>query len=243
MLSRRVLFETPEISVARVRCDGADASEQVTSDQCVVVMHGSFAVRHRRGRAVVDPGQALLWRTGSQIDIRHPRCEGDECLAISGPLVHRFDFDAIATRPIGERAWQRLRTAEDPLALEVALCEAFAAEASARRRDRDIAAAIAYVLHERFDEPLRVSALAALADVSPFHACRAFRRATGKSIHAYLSEVRLRHALALVVETDRPLADIAFGTGFSGQPHLTRHFHRRFGIPPGRARAKYHRAR
>src|SRR5262249_41250204 len=134
MLSRRVLFEAPEVSLARVRCDGADACEHVISDQCVIVMHGSFAVRHRRGRAVVDPGQALLWRAGNDIDIRHPRCEGDECLAIGGPLVNRLDFDTIATRPVGERAWNRLRAADDPLALAVALAEAFDAPTPSRHR-------------------------------------------------------------------------------------------------------------
>jgi AraC family transcriptional regulator len=72
--------------------------------------------------------------------------------------------------------------------------------------------------------------------VSVAHACRAFRRATGATIHARVREARLRHALALLLDTDRPIADIAIDVGFANQGHLGNAFAARFGVSPGRAR-------
>ena len=102
--------------------------------------------------------------------------------------------------------------------------------------DQTIAARITAFIAEHYDQPLRLAALADAARVSPHHACRAFRRATGRTIHAHHEDVRLRHALALVLDTERPLAEVAAATGFANQGHLGNRFRRRFGTSPGRAR-------
>ena len=87
-----------------------------------------------------------------------------------------------------------------------------------------------------FDCPLPLGALAARVRLSPFAACRLFPRATGFTIHQYQIELRLRHALALLLETRRSLADIALEAGFANQGHFGNHFRRRYGVTPGQAR-------
>ena len=72
--------------------------------------------------------------------------------------------------------------------------------------------------------------------MSRFHACRVFRRATGVGLHERRRELRLRHALALLVGSARPIADIAAATGFASQSHLTNRFRERSGITPRAAR-------
>lgn len=49
-------------------------------------------------------------------------------------------------------------------------------------------------------------------------------------------EVRLRHALAGLLDTAEPVAQIAAGTGFASQAHLTTRFRRRFGVTPAACR-------
>ena len=110
------------------------------------------------------------------------------------------------------------------------------ARPSSSARDRAIADMIAYTVDLRFNEHLALTELSAAASVSVFHACRAFRRAIDMSIHRYQQTVRLRHALAMVLETSVPLARIAVDTGCANQGHLGNVFHRRFGLTPARLR-------
>ena len=51
--------------------------------------------------------------------------------------------------------------------------------------------------------------------------------------HAYQIQLRVRHAKALL-RAGRPIASAAAEAGFYDQAHLTRHFTRIVGVPPGR---------
>jgi AraC family transcriptional regulator len=127
----------------------------------------------------------------------------------------------------------------DRLAVEETLHFALASQedrGGVSPRDRATAEAIAYAVDLRFDEHLTLDELAEIAGISVFHACRAFRRVRNTSIHRYQQTVRLRHALALLRDTSRPLAQVAVDTGFANQGHLGNAFHRRFGVTPARAR-------
>jgi transcriptional regulator GlxA family with amidase domain len=110
------------------------------------------------------------------------------------------------------------------------------APAPAAGRDREVAGAIAHLIDLRFDERMTLSELAGAAGVRVFHACRAFRRAIGTSIHRYRQTVRLWHALALLRDTAWPISRIAAEAGFANQGHLTNLFRRRFGATPAQAR-------
>jgi AraC family transcriptional regulator len=54
----------------------------------------------------------------------------------------------------------------------------------------------------------------------------------GTSIHRYQAELRLRHALALVLDTRRPLTHVAYDAGFANQGHFGNAFRKRFGSAP-----------
>ena len=65
---------------------------------------------------------------------------------------------------------------------------------------------------------------------------RAFRRATGKSVHRYVLERRIERVRAML-GTPAALADIAQACGFSSQAHMTTMFARQVGSTPARYRA------
>lgn len=73
--------------------------------------------------------------------------------------------------------------------------------------------------------------LAAEVAASPFHLARVFRQATGRPIHAYLTELRLRASLAPIADGVR-LADVAQQLGFASHAHLTERFTRAYGVSP-----------
>lgn len=60
----------------------------------------------------------------------------------------------------------------------------------------------------------------------------AFKRKTGLLPHQWQRGVRLDRARDLLVQTERPIAEIALEVGFADQSHFTRHFTARFGVSP-----------
>src|SRR5436309_3146946 len=80
--------------------------------------------------------------------------------------------------------------------------------------------------------PPTLDELAAAAGMSPFALLRAFRAETGLPPHAYLNQLRVRLARQLL-DAGLPPAQVAADAGFADQPHLTRHFKRAVGVPPG----------
>jgi AraC-like DNA-binding protein len=71
-----------------------------------------------------------------------------------------------------------------------------------------------------------------MTGLSQFAVLRAFRAETGLPPHAYLNQIRVRRARTLLDQGIAP-ADVALTTGFADQAHLTRHFKRVVGVPPG----------
>ena len=82
-------------------------------------------------------------------------------------------------------------------------------------------------------EPVTLAELAALSGVSRFQLLRGFVREIGITPHAYLVQLRVRHARRLLTHAHTP-AQAALLAGFADQSHLTRAFVRQFGITPGR---------
>lgn len=87
-------------------------------------------------------------------------------------------------------------------------------------------------LRAHLTEPVPLADLAALAEVSAYHVVRLFQQATGLPPHAYLTQLRVRRARELLA-TSLPVAEVAVAAGFYDQAHLTRHFKRIVGVPPG----------
>jgi AraC family transcriptional regulator len=87
-------------------------------------------------------------------------------------------------------------------------------------------------LEDEYGQPCRVRELALEAGVHPVYLARRFRRQFGTSVLGYLRAVRLREAVRELADADRPLADIAYHTGFSDQSHLTRVLRAATGLTP-----------
>jgi AraC-like DNA-binding protein len=67
---------------------------------------------------------------------------------------------------------------------------------------------------------------------------RAFRKATGTSMHQYLVERQMEQAAHLLVAGNDKIGDIARAIGFDDQYHFSRLFHKVMGVPPSEYRAR-----
>ena len=88
------------------------------------------------------------------------------------------------------------------------------------------------VLEERMADPPSLERLAAELGTGPFALLRAYREVYGMPPHAWLTDARVRRARALLEAGTTP-AEAATAVGFTDQSHLTRHFGRIVGVPPG----------
>ena len=87
-------------------------------------------------------------------------------------------------------------------------------------------------LETHYAEAVSLERLSLLTQLSRYHLVRIFRKAVGIPPHAYLRQVRIRHAKALLA-LGHPPAEVALATGFTDQSHLTRWFKRLWGFTPG----------
>lgn len=87
-------------------------------------------------------------------------------------------------------------------------------------------------LDDHIAQPITLDHLAHHVGLSPFHLLRVFRAEAGLTPHAYLTHTRIQYAKSLLAR-GAPIADVAVQAGFVDQSHLTRHFKRVVGVPPG----------
>ncbi|MEO0456867.1 MAG: AraC family transcriptional regulator [Cyanobacteria bacterium P01_A01_bin.114] len=87
-------------------------------------------------------------------------------------------------------------------------------------------------LESCYSENIALQQLADLVELKPLRLLRAFRKTMGLPPHAYLLQVRINRAKALLAQ-GQPIIDVAGETGFADQSHLTRHFKRFVGVTPG----------
>lgn len=88
------------------------------------------------------------------------------------------------------------------------------------------------LLDSHFASRLRILQIADTLQMSACQLIRRFSRAVGMPPHAYLRQVRVNRALALI-RAGEPISGAAYRCGFSDQSHLTRTFKQLVGVPPG----------
>ena len=92
------------------------------------------------------------------------------------------------------------------------------------------------LVEEEFSDPLTVQDIARRSGVHPVHLSREFHRRFGESLGEYTNKVRVRHACALMMGDNEPLAMVAAATGFTDQSHLCRVFKSLLGCTPSEFR-------
>lgn len=87
-------------------------------------------------------------------------------------------------------------------------------------------------IEQHLGDNITLDDLAAVAGLSRFHLCRAFREATGLPPHAYLTRERVTMARRLLRTTGMPIADIAKACGFASPNQFATTFRKYVGVTP-----------
>lgn len=83
-----------------------------------------------------------------------------------------------------------------------------------------------------YAENIRLSDLSAFSGMSDGHFSRSFKKATGFGFREYMTQVRLSHARRLLLETQKPITEIAALCGFSDSNYFGDAFRRETGYSP-----------
>ena len=93
-------------------------------------------------------------------------------------------------------------------------------------------------IREHAAEPLTLERIAHEVCISSFHFARLFRALTGETIFQYVSRMRLKRAVALLLEdAARPITEIATAVGYDAVSSFNKVFKKNLGTSPTRFRA------
>lgn len=149
-----------------------------------------------------------------------------------------------ATRAAVARRMLAMQTST-PLGRLAALCRILERLAASRERRALASAGFALaegsldpvdralrLVHRDFSRALPLAEVAATAGMSETTFTRAFRRATGRSLVAYLRELRVRRACTLLLDRNRAVAEVAGVAGFPSLANFNRRFRQVMGTTP-----------
>jgi AraC-like DNA-binding protein len=94
-------------------------------------------------------------------------------------------------------------------------------------------------IHDHYVETIALATLSELAAMSDSQLQRVFKRCTRLTVGEYVAQLRIGHACALLLESDRPIGHIAEAAGYSQPSYFTRQFRELKGMTPMAFRRRY----
>jgi AraC family transcriptional regulator len=94
------------------------------------------------------------------------------------------------------------------------------------------------ILHDEWRTAPSLARLASVAGVHPCHLAHVFKDVVGESVGSYVQRLRIVWAMGEVVNTKRPISQIAIEAGFWDQSHFTRQCTRLARVTPALLRQR-----
>jgi AraC-like DNA-binding protein len=108
-----------------------------------------------------------------------------------------------------------------------------------RVEDQQRIEAVCSHLNTHFDQEIDFSELARKVHMDQAALCRFFKRATGRTMTAYVNEMRVGAAAQLLTDTDLSILEIGFKAGFGNYSNFNRQFKRIKGYGPRMLRRQF----
>ena len=108
-----------------------------------------------------------------------------------------------------------------------------------RGADQQRIDAICLYLNENFGEEIDFAKLSERFHMDQASSCRFFKRATGRTMTAYLNELRVGAAAQLLIDTDESMLEIGYQVGFGNYSNFNRQFKRIKGFGPRTLRRQF----
>lgn len=113
--------------------------------------------------------------------------------------------------------------------------DAPAAEGARIRRNQRIKEILAYI-REHFTEKITLNEIAEYLHLSTNECCRFFKKNMNCTLFEYITEYRLSRSMELLEDTDIPVGQIAYESGFGSSSYFIEKFRKNVGMTPGEFR-------
>ena len=87
-------------------------------------------------------------------------------------------------------------------------------------------------VRKEFHNEIRLETVASLINLTVPSFCRFFKKNTGKTFVEFVNDFRITHACKLLAETNSPITDICFESGFNNFSHFNSCFRNSTGMSP-----------
>ena len=101
----------------------------------------------------------------------------------------------------------------------------------------DFAHSVSYI-ENNYREDIKLEELANVANMSPRHYTKIYKKNYKLSPIKYVINLRLKHACELLLNTDKTITEIAYDSGFNDHIYFNKYFKKYFGLTPGKYRKK-----
>lgn len=240
---RRIRFDGPLVAWHELRllAEAARWSDEYRAETARLMVPGDGWVECERGgrRFACDRISPLWLPPAAPYRLRQPLAgQRSTVLVLHRPLPAPTEARPLLA-PRAQLAlarWSaRLRRGSvEALALEeavLAIVDESLGHGPARPPHRGVERARAFLAADPGGDAT-LSDIAAAAACSPFHLARAFRHATGLSLHGYRTRLRMSLALRRLGEGEDRLALLAAELGYASHSHFSATFRRWFGTTP-----------
>jgi AraC-like DNA-binding protein len=202
-----------------------------------------------RGEEVKDRDMLIQFGDGVLRDLMRVCLELEEIEPLLGDARYGIEFHGDAAR-LGARFLRRIgqATATRRMALFLDLLDEL--NRSAERKilsSRDYAPTLDHGVSDTINkaidflisnlaEEIHLSDVARFCDMSDSVFSRFFKKNTGHGFVRYVNRMRINRACILLTETETPVTDICFETGFNNLSNFNRHFRGFCGLTPSEYR-------
>jgi AraC-like DNA-binding protein len=211
----------------------ASGDEQVHASAIVVQFDGSFLGEDFFNKNELQYIKKLLHKTASGISFTSQTRE-----AVGQSLTALRREKNNFRKLIGLLdVLQRLALSEEYELLDQNM---LIAKRSAAEQER-INPVFAYLV-ENFRQQVSLDAAANIANMTTNAFCKYFKKITRKTFMETIIEYRLNYAIQQLVQTDKPISDISFESGFGDVSHFYKMFKQKMGLSPLNYRKKFMRS-
>ena len=112
-------------------------------------------------------------------------------------------------------------------------------ENTERFGSKDIASEAILYLHRHYTEPITLQSLSNHLHLNPSYLSTYFKDTIGRNFKDYLTELRLRHARRLLINTELSISDVCYRCGFTSYSNFMRTFRKHYQNTPMQFRREH----
>ncbi|NOY97266.1 MAG: AraC family transcriptional regulator [Chlorobi bacterium] len=95
-------------------------------------------------------------------------------------------------------------------------------------------------LNYHYREKISLEDVASLANLHPSAFCRFFKEKTGKSLSAFVNDMRINYACKLIIDGKLSVSQVCFESGFNNLSNFNRTFKQRTGFTPSQYQLEFY---